>query len=270
MSRFFIIFVDNDRLDMSTTFFAYPLNMILALLWALSVVLLWRNCRKSRFVAFMLSKGATISSIVLFAAFSLATGLTGRREIMSSWPAVVIMLYLLTVLFFVLLRGWRTRLSSGRGKVRWRFVLNHAGLLIALSSAFWGAPDSKEYRILLKPDAKSREAISMEGNRLTLGYDIELKDFSIDTYENGMPSMYEADVLVDGKPVTLRVNHPYSVSFGEDIYLSGYHMDEMDGTMNCVLQIVREPWKYTALAGILLMIAGALLLFIQGPAGKRE
>jgi uncharacterized membrane protein HdeD (DUF308 family) len=44
----------------------------------------------------------------------------------------------------------------------------------------------------------------------------------------------------------------------------------MDGTMNCVLQIVREPWRHTALAGILLMIAGALLLFIQGPAGKRE
>lgn len=270
MSRIIIIFVDNERMDMSTTFFAYPLNLFLALLWALFVVLLWRSCRKSRFVIFMLSKGATISSIVLFAAFSLATGLTGRREIMSSWPAVAMMLYLLTVLFFVLLRGWRTRPSSGRGKIRWRFILNHAGLLVALSSAFWGAPDSKEYRILLKPDDVSREAISIDGDRFTLRYDIELKDFSIDTYENGMPSMYEADVLIDGKPVNLRVNHPYSVSLSEDIYLSGYHMDEMDGTLNCVLQIVREPWKHTALAGILLMIAGALLLFIQGPAGKRE
>lgn len=189
---------------------------------------------------------------------------------MSFWPAVVMMLYLLTVLFFVLLRGWRTRPSSGRGKIRWRFILNHAGLLVALSSAFWGAPDSKEYRILLKPDDVSREAISIDGDRFTLRYDIELKDFSIDTYENGMPSMYEADVLIDGKPVNLRVNHPYSVSLSEDIYLSGYHMDEMDGSLNCVLQIVREPWKHTALAGILLMIAGALLLFIQGPAGKKE
>ena len=107
---------------------------------------------------------------------------------------------------------------------------------------------------------------SDDSEALTDGY----WEFTVDTYENGMPSMYEADVLIDGKPVNLRVNQPYAVSFGEDIYLSGYHMKEDDGTFSCVLQIVREPWKYIALAGILLMIAGALLLFIQGPAGKRE
>ena len=33
----------------------------------------------------------------------------------------------------------------------------------------------------------------------------------------------------------------------------------------CVMQIVREPWKYWAFAGIIMMLAGAFLLFIQGP-----
>lgn len=257
-------------MDMSADFFAYPLNLILALLWAAGVVSLWRNCRRSRFVSFMLSKGATVSSIALLGTFSLVAGITGRREIMSSWPAVAMMLYFLTVLFFVLLRGWRTRPSSGRGKIRWRFILNHAGLLIALSSAFWGAPDSYEYRMQFNADVPAREAFRMDGSQTWLSYELELKEFTVDTYENGMPSMYEADVLIDGKPVNLRVNQPYAVSFGEDIYLSGYHTNEDDGAFSCVLQIVREPWKYIALAGILLMIAGALLLFIQGPAGKRE
>ena len=253
---------------MSVTFFAYPLNLILALLWTGGAVSLWRNCRKSRFVAFMLSKGATISSIVLLAALSMAAGVTGRREIMSSWPAVAVMLYFLTVLLFVILRGWRTRPASGQGHVRWRFILNHAGLLIALSSAFWGAPDSAEYRMQLAPDVISREAFRMDGSRVWLSYDIELKGFTVDTYENGVPSMYEADVLIDGEAANLRVNHPYPVSLGEDIYLSGYHMNEADGTFSCVLQIVKEPWKYAAVAGILLMIAGALLMFIQGPRRK--
>ena len=33
----------------------------------------------------------------------------------------------------------------------------------------------------------------------------------------------------------------------------------------CVLQVVIQPWKYIMVAGILMMLAGAVLLFINGP-----
>ena len=55
------------------------------------------------------------------------------------------------------------------------------------------------------------------------------------------------------------VNHPYSVKFGEDLYLSSVSEN------SCVLQIVKEPWRYFALAGIILILAGAFMLFINGP-----
>ena len=55
------------------------------------------------------------------------------------------------------------------------------------------------------------------------------------------------------------VNRPYGVRFGQDIYLASVSED------SCVLQIVREPWRYFALAGIIMLLAGAFLLFINGP-----
>ena len=67
-------------------------------------------------------------------------------------------------------------------------------------------------------------------------------------------------MAVDGAvPVRITVNHPYSVRLGEDIYLAS----ASEG--GCVFQIVREPWRYFALAGILMLLAGAFLLFIKGP-----
>lgn len=92
------------------------------------------------FVEFMLSRGATVWAIVLFLLFGLVMGVTGIRSVAQSWPFVFAMLYFQTVLLFVLVRGWRAPTATGArlGSVRWRFVLNHLGILLAVSSAFWG------------------------------------------------------------------------------------------------------------------------------------
>ena len=108
----------------------------------------------------------------------------------------------------------------------------------------------------------------MDGTSEWLSYSIQLKDFKVETYENGVPSMFEASLLVDDEPVILKVNKPHSVRFGEDIFLSGYDSAAEDSGY-CIVQIVREPWKYTALIGILLMMSGALLMFVRGPERRK-
>ena len=248
-------------------FFAFPLNLIIALLWICAMLFLWNNRRKSMFVEFMLSRGATVWAIVLFLLFGLVMGVTGIRSVAQSWPFVIAMLYFQTVLLFVLLRGWRAPTATGArlGSVRWRFVLNHLGILLAVSSAFWGAPDSETLRVRAVKGLPAKEAITMDGSAYWLPYEVELEDFTMNVYENGTPSMYEASVLIDDVPVTLRVNHPYQISFGEDLYLVGYDMYSAGDPDYCILQIVREPWKYPAVAGIVLMLMGALLLFAAGP-----
>jgi cytochrome c biogenesis protein ResB len=105
----------------------------------------------------------------------------------------------------------------------------------------------------------------MDGTSAWLPYEIQLSRFNVETYDNGVPSMFEADLLIDGEEISLRVNEPYSRSFGEDIYLTGYDSMAGSDSQYCIIQVVREPWKYSALVGVIMMLAGAFLLFAGGP-----
>lgn len=248
-------------------FFAFPLNLILAMMWIAGMLWMWSSRKKSMFVEFMLSPGASILSVALFLISCLVIGISGWRDFASTWVFIAILFYFQTVLLFVLLRGWRAETVTGAriGNIRWRFILNHAGLLLAVSSAFWGAPDSETLRLHAYYDTPAKEAYSVDGTIHWLSYDVVLKDFRMEEYLNGTPSMFEATVAVDGKDVLLRVNEPYHHSLGEDIYLVGYDSFAGADSRYCVLQIVREPWKYTAVAGVVMMLVGAFLMFIGGP-----
>lgn len=253
--------------DFPVAFFAFPLNLIMALLWLGGISWMWKNGRKSLFVSFMLSKGASISAVMLFLTFCLVVGITGMRSLVNTWVFVSFMLYFQTVLLFVILRGWREKTATGArlGRIRWRFLLNHVGLLVAVSSAFWGAPDSETCRLICYKGVPVREATRIDGTNIWLPYALELKDFKTEIYGNGVPAMYEADILVDNEPVTLRVNHPCAKGFAQDIYLSGYDASAGEESGYCIIQVVREPWKYGAVAGIMMMMAGAMMMFIAGP-----
>ena len=182
----------------SMTFFAFPLNLILALIWLLAVCMSYKHAGGSRIVRFMLSPAASIIAIALLAAFCMVIGLSGNRNLTRSWPFVITMLFFMTVLAFVLVRGWK----SG-GKPRWRFILNHAGLLLAVSSAFWGAPDSETLRFQAFMDTPVREAYRMDGSRAWLPCEVELKDFEVRLSDDGTPSYFAAEVVADGKQVVL-------------------------------------------------------------------
>ena len=127
------------------TFFAFPLNLILALLWVCGWGWLWKNRPNCRVIKFILSPAATISSILLLVLACLRIGFSGNREFVQSVPFVLILLYIQTVVYLITLRGWK-RVD---GKVRSRFVLIHLGLLLALGAGFWGNPDSTEMRVAL-------------------------------------------------------------------------------------------------------------------------
>lgn len=241
------------------TFFAFPLNLLLAFLWVMFLVWLKKYHSGSVIVRFLLSNLATISSISLLLLSCIWIGLSGDRSFAKSLLFALILIYVQSTLLMVILRGWR----RSDGKVRWRFLLLHCGLLVAVGAGFWGSPDNSEYRIMLKGDESSREAFNIDGYRSVLTYELTLIDLKTEYSSDGKPTYYEALVAVDNRqPVAVTVNNPYSPRFGEDIYLSSISDD------TCVLQIVREPWRYLVLAGIIMMLAGAFLLFIQGPVRK--
>ena len=238
------------------TFFAFPLNLLVAALLMLCLVWLRKTYSHSAAMRFLHSPAATISAICLLILSCLYIGFRGDRSFTESFVFVSVLLYVQTVLFLITLRGWR----RPDGVIRWRFTFLHLGLLLAVGAGFWGSPDSEEYRMRMYVGETSREALTFDARRMVLPYEISLHDVCTEYSEDGVPSHYEALISVNGqKEAKLMVNHPYGVKFGEDLYIASVSDD------SCVLQIVREPWRYFALAGIIMMLAGAFLLFINGP-----
>ena len=237
-------------------FFAFPLNLLLAALLVAGLLCLRKTFLHSAVVRYLHSSTATISAIALLIISCIWVGLSGDRSVVQSIVFVAVLLYIQIILFFITLRGWR----RSDGEIRWRFLLLHAGLLLAVGAGFWGSPDSNEYRIKLSIDEPTREAYKIDGNKHILSYELSLTDLDIQYSEEGKMIDYKVFISIDrSAPVQVAVNHPYGVRVGEDIYLASV------SERACVLQIVREPWRYFALAGILMMLAGAFLLFIHGP-----
>ena len=65
------------------------------------------------------------------------------------------------------------------------------------------------------------------------------------------------------------MNHPYRLSWAEDIYLISYDRESIV-PQYCVVEIVRQPWKYLIWMGIVMMMAGSALMFLQGAKKKED
>ena len=237
--------------------FRFPLNVLVLALWAMLMTMLYRGRAHNACARFMLSREATWLSLAMVVAIGITLGLE-RKPSSTAWPTVCSLLFVQSHLLLVVLRGWRNKKG-----IRWRFCLTHIGLLLALGAGFWGAPDREQLRTPVHP-YPSNEAYTMEGEERRLPYTLELKDFRIEHSENGTPTHYEAQLMVDDAMVTLRVNHPYARTISEKIYLVSFSTTP-SGEQYAIVEIVSEPWQWLSATGIIMLIVGAMLLFIQGP-----
>ena len=241
--------------------FRFPLNILVVALWVAMLAMLYRDRTTNACARFMLSSMGTWVSLAMVVAMGIVLGLE-REPSTTAWPTVFLLLFVQSQLLFIILRGWRNRQG-----IRWRFCLTHIGLLLALGAGFWGAPDREQLRTAVH-HYPSNEAYTMAGAHRFLPYTIELKDISIQQSASGAPTHYEAQLMVDGKVVTLKVNHPYARTLSEKIYLVSFATSPY-GERYAVIEIVNEPWQWVSATGIVMLIAGATLLFIQGPRRRR-
>lgn len=263
-------------------FFVFPLDVIVALLWIALIWFGYKEMRQSAIVRALLSVSATRWSLGWFLSGCLIIGvfpqlsaqeaeskqgfwaMLGCYNFMSSWIFVTGLWVLLTHLGLITVR--RCLLP---GKKQWRFILNHAGLWLALFAGFIGSASEQTLRIPVFREAPNNEAFTAQGKTFFLDKPLQLTDFTVERYANGMPRHFAAEITIGGKPVQLEVNHPYSERWGEDYYLTSYDMQSAEPAY-CVVQIVREPLKYVMLIGIVMMLCGGLLLFLEGPGRKEK
>ena len=236
--------------------FAFPLNILTLLLWLILIAYLYGKRKESRVAKFMLSRGATWLSLSIMALIGVVLGLQ-RTPSSTAWPVVVAILFVLTHLAFVILRGWRNVYG-----IRFRFILTHVGLWLALGAGFWGAPDREQLRVAVEVNATD-QAYTMEGAVRRLSYELRLEELTIEHNDKGVATNYEARVAIDDKVVSLRVNHPYNTSLAQKVYLVSVS-NPKEGEY-AVIEIVNEPWQWLSAVGIVMLILGGVLLFIRGP-----
>lgn len=245
--------------DFPLDIFAFPLNIVVLTLWFVVVYMLYSNRNSLAIAQSLLSIRATWLALGSMVATGIYLGLE-REPSSTSWLVVVGILFTITHLLLITLRGWRT--PKG---IRWRFTLLHIGLIVALSAGFWGSPDRVQLRTRLTNEKPTTHAYHLDGTMTNLDYTMTLRKCDAEYNEMGMPTHFEAMITVDNEDITLRVNHPYNRTLGEKIYLVSIGQSPESGTLYCIVEIVREPWQWLSLAGIVMLLAGAVMLFVRGP-----
>lgn len=244
-------------------FFAFPVNAALLLSGGVILWILYREKSQSAVSRLLSAPATTFLLLAVSAVTCLILGLTTWLK-PDSWWFFFVFLALLAHLFFVIFRGLR----KGR-PYRLRFLLNHVGLTLALIGGFVGAPDTIQWRLPVYRDEPTQTAFSREHGFTRLRQTFQLEDFNVTYYPNGQPETYEARLKVDGGPVVLRVNEPYGLSPTSDLYLVDYEKVPAGQTIGyCVVEIVRQPWKHLMWIGVCMMLAGCVLLFVQGVAAS--
>lgn len=236
--------------------FEFPVNAAVLFAMAAGLWVLWRerpHCALSRWLA------SGITSLLFIAALCISAiiqGLVPQADIVHSWFFIAIMTALHANLLMVIFSR----------AARPRFLLNHVGVFLALAGGFFGAADMSENRVIAYKECGEDCIGAVQADAAA---DMVLKDFDIETAGDGSVSNYKATVLIDGSPTEIRVNHPYHRNLFEDVYLLSY---DNSGTevRHCTLGIVRQPWKYAIWLGIIMMMAGCVLMFTRGVKTMEE
>lgn len=371
--------------------FAWPVNIIVLALYLLLLAVVHGLRKRVYCFEWLGHYTAAVSSLVCVAVITVIMGLVrqvpstqspvdviGFSKMLSFWPFVLLYIWLVSVLGLTILR------AGFPFKVRKiPFLLNHAGLFIALLTATLGNADMQRLKMITQLGKTEWRASDENGKLTELPLAIELKDFTIHEYppklmmienetgralpngvpehllleekvENGKlldweisilqsipmaasvatedtlkftefhsmgatyavylkavnaqdgqskegwvscgsfmfpykalrlteqtslvmperePQRFVSDVTVytqEGNMVedTIEVNHPLKIA-GWNIYQLSY--DETKGRWSdvSVFELVHDPWLPAVYAGIIMMMLGAVCLFINAPKGKK-
>jgi hypothetical protein len=97
---------------------------------------------------------------------------------------------------------------------------------------------------------------------------IELKEFIMETYDDGSPKRFASDIQIltkTGKNVRtiVEVNRPAEVD-GWKIYQYGYDTEMGAKSRISILELVSDPWLPLVYTGIYMMLGGAVCMFMFG------
>ena len=215
---------------------------------------------------------AAIPAMVYAVALTIIMGLTRQQvggtwlnNMLSFWPFVLVYVYIAVILGIIILRRLMN-LRSWKRDVS--FLLNHLGLFIALTTATLGNADMQRVKMITTIGEPEWRALTQEGAVKEMPIAIELKRFIMETYDDGSPKRFASEIQIltkTGKNIEtiVDVNKPYEVD-GWKIYQYGYDTQMGAQSQISILELVSDPWLPLVYVGIYMMLAGAVVLLLQG------
>lgn len=168
-----------------------PYNLILVLGFTLAMVFVYARYKTHPVVKWLTTVPCSVSGISVYALLVLLLGfipqegdshwlgILGLNHVKSSWPFLLIQIFVLVSLGFVVMR---------RGyPLRWKnagFLMNHFGLWLTLLAAGMGSSDLKRVHIELMENGEfSNAAVAQDNSPYTLPFMVKLLDFNIEMYD---------------------------------------------------------------------------------------
>ena len=170
----------------------------------------------------------------------------------SVWFLIVALLFLVSLGVVTVKRLYKRR-NVG-------FIMNHLGLFLVAWAMFFGAPDHRKGFMVIYQGGGSNIAYSEQGEAMPLPFGVELQNFEVEYYEDGVtPRQYHSKLLVEGDLRDISVNSPTKYK-GYHIYQNGY---DQQGQRYVVLQVVRDPWLWVVWLGFAMLAVGSVILMLR-------
>ena len=250
--------------------FAWPANgvVLAGFLAIIAAIFLLRN--KIYACRFIGTYQAAIPTLVYAVGLTIIMGLTRQtvngtwlNNMLTFWPFVLIYVYMAVILGVVILRRLRDI----------PFLLNHLGLFLAMTTATLGNADMQRLKMITTVGESEWRALTQEGAVREMPLAIELKQFIMETYDDGSPKRFASEIQIltkSGKNIqtTVDVNKPVEVD-GWKIYQYGYDTRMGAKSQISILELVSDPWLPLVYTGIYMMLAGAVCMFLKGKKVKR-
>ena len=226
---------------------------------------------------------AAIPALVYVVVLTIVMGMTRQKSLTSPieegswwinymlnfWPFVLIYVYIAVILGQIILRRtFNFHFSVFNLKRDIPFLLNHLGLFLAMTTATLGNADMQRLKMIAVKGESEWRALNPQQQIVEMPFKIELKEFVMETYDDGSPRRFASDIQILTKKgedirTTIEVNKPVEVD-GWKIYQYGY--DTQMGAMSqiSILELVSDPWLPLVYTGIYMMLAGAVCMFVLG------
>lgn len=262
--------------------FAWPINIIVLGIFLLLSGIIFTFRSKVYGFRFLATSTCAVPALVMTAALTIIMGLTaqvaessppadffGITKMLSFWPFVLLYLWIAFILAQVSLVQvlhfkWR-RLPS---------LVSHLGLLISLLTATLGSADMQRLQMYTVLEQTEWRGINERNMMIELPIAIKLKQFIMETYDDGSPKRFASDIIIytkngDSLQATVDVNKPVEVRSWK-IYQYGYDTTKGAESELSILELVRDPWLPYVYTGIYMMLFGALTMFIFGVRRNKQ